>query len=1116
MTFVGELKRFFIPPSEYGIGSPEPIRTFENALRAADTSRQTVAFVNNGHTGGNINRLIANLSDTVRAAGRTPVTLTNSTQLLRTCRNSLRGASGCYGAAVFNSAPGEGGALWNYTLRADGALGIKIYVNRDDNDAEIYVLPFQRAIDQQINVLSGNNNYPPTVNEYPFTTQTNAQRANSIRRAYAQAVINILGVIFYLGIIGITYHMTGHMASERELGMSQLIEVMTPNKHRWHTQAARLLAAHLAFDIIYAPSWIIMAIILKELTFTQSGFGVIIGFHILAGLALSSMSIFGAAFFKKAQLSGITVVIVSLVLAIIVQVQPPRSNGTVAILSLLFPSVTYTLSIVYFARFERAGVPINLSAAGPNNPWTIHGSVFFVFFAIQIIAFPILGALVERGLYGTVSKARKVSTNQNDSPYAIRLMGFSKHFIPSRWRRVWAKVRRQQPKTVFAVNDVTLDVLRGQILVLLGANGSGKSTTMDAISGLNKITEGTIELDGAGGLGLCPQKNVMWDELTVYEHVAIFNRLKTQGKPASKPELIELIQACDLGHKINAKSKELSGGQKRKLQLAMMFVGGSKVCCIDEVSSGIDPLSRRKIWDILLRERGIRTMLLTSHFLDEADVLSDHIAMLSKGHLKAEGSAAELKHRFGDGYLVQYDAVTDSKQGQSSAYRLKDSAQTSTFLTKLEHDGVGNYQVTGPTIEDVFMQLADEVKTEEHATKLETASNDSSIEVIDSDESSSSPKKVANVQYLPEVGSTSESGLNLTTGDGTSILRQAWILFVKRFTILRRNYIPYLCAVLIPIITAGLVTFFLKGFDRTTCDPTSQVNIPSVRSLTDNLTLKIPIGPPSRLNLPELDAYAAFFGQNSSIFQLVNTYDEFNTYIANNYANVTPGGFFLGQTTADVPVISYIGNYVLAWAALTQALFSAVAGDLPIFSTYQVFAIPFNPDIGNTLQLIFYFGLAMCVYPAFFALYPTIERLRSVRALHYSNGIQAAPLWLAYLAFDFVFVLVISIVCIVMWVAVSNIWYYPGYLFVVYFLYGITSTLFVYVVSLYVGSQLAAFAFAAGVQAVFFLIYFIAFVGLLSYAPANEVDRDLLIANYTIALFTPAGNLLRALLSTLR
>jgi ATP-binding cassette subfamily A (ABC1) protein 3 len=230
MFFISYIKNFFVPPSDYGIGSPTPVRSFIDALEASSGGRNTVAFVNNGHTGGDIEALINYLSVSVRTAGKIPVVLANDQALLTTCRSSLRGASQCFGAASFHSSPTEAGNVWNYTLRADGALGSKIYVNRNDNDAETYILPFQHAIDvaivNQFNGSANGTTFPSIVNEFPFTDKTQQQRADDIRRLYMNAVINFLGVAYFIGICGIIYQSTGHMASERELGMSQLIEAV--------------------------------------------------------------------------------------------------------------------------------------------------------------------------------------------------------------------------------------------------------------------------------------------------------------------------------------------------------------------------------------------------------------------------------------------------------------------------------------------------------------------------------------------------------------------------------------------------------------------------------------------------------------------------------------------------------------------------------------------------------------------------------------------------------------------------------------------------------------------------------------------------------------------------
>jgi ATP-binding cassette subfamily A (ABC1) protein 3 len=129
------------------------------------------------------------------------------------------------------------------------------------------------------------------------------------------------------------------------------------------------------------------------------------------------------------------------------------------------------------------------------------------------------------------------------------------------------------------------------------------------------------------------------------------------------------------------------------------------------------------------------------------------------------------------------------------------------------------------------------------------------------------------------------------------------------------------------------------------------------------------------------------------------------------------------------------------------------------------------------------------VYPAFFALYPTLERIRKVRALQYSNGVRARPLWLAYALFDFLFVLVISVVCTAVIASQATWWFAAGYMFPVLMLYGISAILMVYAVSLIAGSQLAAFALAAGggaIMVVLTLMTFIVSLGLTSTASSNS------------------------------
>lgn len=744
---------------------------------------------------------------------------------------------------------------------------------------------------------------------------------------------------------------------------------MTPNRRQWHTQAARLIANHLAFDIVYLPGWIISGIILRALVFTKSSYGILIFLHVLAGLSLSGLSILAGSLFRKAQLSGITTIIVSLILAIIVQVAGPSSSGAIGLLTFLFPPMTYTVSIIYMAYFEKVGRPTNLVDSAPGASWEVPGIAFWIFFIVQALVFPILGAFIERSLYGTASKARKFNSESSGSTAAIKLTSFSKHYGPGWWRqRIAPLFGSKKRETFVAVNDLSLEVLRGQIFVLLGANGSGKSTTLDAIAGLGTITMGEIDVDGSnGGLGMCPQKNVLWKELNVYEHVKIFNGLKAGNKKATKKEIMSLVDSVDLGHKLYAKSATLSGGQMRKLNLAMMFTGDSKVCLVDEVSSGLDPISRRKIWDILIRERDAgRTFLLTTHFLDEADLLSDDIAIMSKGNLKAHGSAVELKHKLGGGYRVHINSLPDhsSQNGTSkttyakdtkgprnplelgTVYELRDSNETAGFLNEAERQGITDYTVNGPTIEDVFLKLAEEVRDDTSGERPVQVPSPAPSKANDKDsvsENLTEAKEHAN-------------GLDLQTGLGTSTPKQAWILFGKRFVILRRNFFPYVCAVIIPVAAAGLVTFFLKNFQALSCSPDAQNSNPTLRALGTSPRLEVPIGPASRVDLATL---ARFSGGNASAFQIVDNFADFTSYIDRRYQNVIPGGIYLGGD-GTTPTFAYVApNYILYYSVLTQNLFTNILTGSAITTQYQEFAVPFAPGAGKTLQLILYFGLAM-------------------------------------------------------------------------------------------------------------------------------------------------------------
>ncbi|KAK4241508.1 hypothetical protein C8A03DRAFT_30370 [Achaetomium macrosporum] len=1138
-AFLSFARNLFSPSARFGISPAQPIRSLSDALHVAqDSGRNHVVFVHNGFTGGDIERVIDELAGVVRGAGTNATILASEDDIPYICRASLRGVTPCYGAVIFRGSPTEGGGgVWNYTLRADSSLGAgRINVDRDTNDGQVYMLPMQHAVDSAISRRSNGTDgavpLPDAVDQYPFTSLTDEELADLIRVNYQAIIMNALGVTFIVCIIGIVYHMAGFMATERESGMSTLIEAMMATKSRWQPQAARLLSYHVSFSLLYLPAWVISALILWGGVFPHTSAAVVLFYFVLSGLALGSMSILGAAFFKKSQLSGVSITIIYILLAIIAQVISWPRTGTVLALSLLFTPCNFTYFISLLARWEQQLWPTDLLQSPPNSPWSLPGIVFFVFLGVQAIVYPILGALVERWLHGTTSSGRNIvvgGENRGDlgPDCAVQLEEFTKIYKPGLLRRMFSFLSKPKDPVV-AVNKLTLRAQRGQILALLGANGSGKSTTLDTIAGINRASSGRITIDGTGGLGIAPQKNVLWDELTVYEHIRIFNKLKSPRHHASKAEIHELVAAVDLAQKVKAQSRTLSGGQKRKLQLGMMLTGGSAVCCVDEVSSGLDPLSRRKIWDILLAERGRRTMILTTHFLDEADLLADYIAVMSKGNLRAQGSSVELKDRLGGGYRIHVNSpkliprlpdipgVRKKATHEEAAYVASTSAKAAMVIRELEAAGITDYRFSGPTIEDVFLQLAEEVQ------------GDGGVGgggVLSSANEKSSEKTAAEA-------SEAEKGLELMSGQPIGFARQTWVLFLKRCVIFKGNWFPSMAAFVIPVIAAGLVMLFVRHQQAAGCSPADQSSRETAINIFDDFELFLVGGPPDKFtesNLMRLFApiYLSYTGNAgnqltardtsspTSFFKnltLVNSFDEFNHAVVQYRKNITPAGIWLGDDQSH-PILAYRGN----GAEMINAWFGKWAMDMlltneTIASTYVFFDTPFAPDTGNSIQLLVYVGLALCAYPAFFSLYPNLERRRNVRGLQYSNGVRPLPLWLAYTGFDFIIVLAGAVISVAIFAGLApNLWYHLGYVFLVFILHGLASTLLAYNVSLFSANQLSAYAFTAAGQVIMLLLYLIAYMCVIVYAPVNRIDSLLLVMHFVLSAVAPICSVVRSL-----
>lgn len=204
-----------------------------------------------------------------------------------------------------------------------------------------------------------------------------------------------------------------------------------------------------------------------------------------------------------------------------------------------------------------------------------------------------------------------------------------------------------------AVDGIDFEVKRGEAFGILGPNGAGKSTTMRMIASTSMRSGGELLILGKdpnnhgpeirAHLGVVPQQDNLDRELKVWENLYIYGRYFGLGRKYMKAKIEELIDFAQLEEKRNSKTEELSGGMKRRLTIARALVNDPDILMLDEPTTGLDPQARHVLWDRLfrLKEQGV-TLVITTHYMDEAEQLCDRLVVMDKGKIMAEGSPAEL------------------------------------------------------------------------------------------------------------------------------------------------------------------------------------------------------------------------------------------------------------------------------------------------------------------------------------------------------------------------------------------------------------------------------------------------------------------------------------------
>ncbi|XP_025272044.3 phospholipid-transporting ATPase ABCA3-like isoform X4 [Canis lupus dingo] len=595
-----------------------------------------------------------------------------------------------------------------------------------------------------------------------------------------------------------------------------------------------------------------------------------------------------------------------------------------------------------------------------------------------------------------------------------------------------------QNTTKIALKDLSLNLYMGQITVLLGHNGAGKSTTLSILSGLYPATSGEAYINGYNisqqmvhirkSLGVCPQQNLLFDYLTVSEHLYFYCVVKGIPQKTRLMETDHMLAAFNLLDKHNAFSHSLSGGMKRRLSMIIALIGGSKVVILDEPTSGMDPASRRATWEVLQQYKENRTILLTTHYMDEADILGDRIAIMVKGSLRCCGSSVFLKRIYGVGYhivmvkeahcnveeifkLLQYyiPTATLEKNVSNEVSFILPKEYTHSFealftdLEKRRYElGIASFGASVTTMEEVFFRVSnmEDSQTDIQATQTLPLSVMSEVSIKNQNRNMSNNKRA-------DYSSMNENPAIMFNTGYSLYHQQFWAMFIKRAMFSWRNWKLILLQML-----ALLGSFiFLSEADKLSyninekaremnLDQYGRTIVPLYISGNSSLALIILKHLRSIL---ESDKHTLKEVQGDLLKYLMENEDCIHLCIV---------AFSIEVKTNKIILTALFNNQAyhspsLALAILDNILFMTVAGSnasITIFNKPQPYSKPKKQSgtLSDGLQVALNLHFGMTLLISGFCLLTVTEQVTKAKHIQFLSGVYIPVYWLSALLWDFI------------------------------------------------------------------------------------------------------------------
>uniref|UniRef100_A0A1L8DYE0 Putative lipid exporter abca1 n=2 Tax=Nyssomyia neivai TaxID=330878 RepID=A0A1L8DYE0_9DIPT len=751
-------------------------------------------------------------------------------------------------AIIFHS-PGNSSMKFSYTIR-NRNMGVnfdtqQFYLNDikriNNRVADEYIesgfLALQQSIDSiYIELITGRENFASELEHFPALSRTQISNIDVV----------IFGTFFALLLfMTSTYLILIPLVEEKECGVNALLRIVT--KYFYFNDITKLILNFILcfIFVIIAFSMTVWVNLWETIQFQYP-----LILFLLFLMALMSYSCFISLFFQTVEYAKIGGILFYLVPFCVIFFY--SDNAIINKLEYIFCGSLFLNGMMIFQSYVSTGHIFNLSSLSASTYLEAENDHFSMG---SIYGFLLLNTFVYLSLYfllenchfmecikclfggkktcwvtpkvknGQVQQIAMQNMQQNETDIAVHISNLCKTFYSLRGKH---KV---------AVNRVSLDIPKQQITALLGHNGAGKTTTMCMIIGTLSRTDGTICVEGQTDpgkyqkmIGYCPQKNVFMKYFTCQEHVMFFGRLRGLTKEEARRESDRILNDVKLLPKGSCHPKKLSGGMKRRLCLAMGVIGNTKIVILDEPTSGLDPESRRELWDVLLTLRKERAVLITTHYMEEADILGDKIAIMENGAIVCHGTSLELKRKYSSGYILKVMAANENfnsdvterfvrKQISKAKIRsfidptlsiclpYEEENRYSKILSDLEKSRgnlcIDSVSITNATLEEVFLKCAEKDCTD----TVVSMSNGQGCDEIDSIQG-----------YRPV--SEEEAILTQRRSCGTKY-QQMKAIICKKFYVMWRDKIYTSVMFIIPLI-ALILSFILI---RMTVTKTEQMEL---------------------------------------------------------------------------------------------------------------------------------------------------------------------------------------------------------------------------------------------------------------------------------------------------